>query len=751
MYRIFGIRHHGPGSARRLRRALAEWQPDCLLIEGPPDAQSELKHLHHAGLEPPLALLVYNEADLRQAVYYPFARFSPEWQALRWATEHDLPVSFIDLPVAHGLALPKPTTSLLPTKEGDDSIATDPLTTAAHLAGFEDTELWWEHTFEQEAEDLAVFDAVLELMTALRQEFPLATTSHTLLREAHMRQAIRKALRQSFQRIAVVCGAWHAPALATTTEMKVGPDQQRLKGLPKVKVKAAWTPWSYPRLAKMSGYGAGITSPAWYEMVFDHGPAAVGYWMVRVAMLLREEGLDASPAHAQEAVRLAHTLAALRRQRLPGLQALSEAALSCLCQGEEERLQLVEAKLIQGDKVGAVPTQLANVPLLNDFYQQLKTTRLKDYWGTVGKQYLKAKSNHPRGGIDLRTASDLQKSHLLHRLDLLAVGWAYHEAANVTDLGSFKEIWRLNWEPECHLRLLEAAMWGSTVAEAAAARLRHLADKAGLTELVALIQKGLQADLAEQVGPLIQALHDQAGLTHDLPALLGSVPGLIGIIQYGDTRHTDTTSLALLLTAMLPRIIVGLPGALSGIADEPAAELLKLTLAAHHALALLQIDELSRQWMDGLARIASLEAVHPLPRGAATRLLFDRDQLTYEQLTTRFSYALSPTHDTSHVVAWLEGFLHGSALLLLHHQALWGLLDQWIAGLEPEVFQSVLPLLRRTFSRFSPGERGRMLQLALHPPIEEQAAGLAEEPVFAENRRDIILAGIDQWTVDGLG
>ena len=37
---VFGVRHHGPGSARSLRRALDALQPDVVLVEGPPDADA---------------------------------------------------------------------------------------------------------------------------------------------------------------------------------------------------------------------------------------------------------------------------------------------------------------------------------------------------------------------------------------------------------------------------------------------------------------------------------------------------------------------------------------------------------------------------------------------------------------------------------------------------------------------------------------------------------------------------------------
>src|SRR5678815_5856550 len=80
---IFGIRHHGPGSARSLLRALDELKPDCLLIEGPPDADEIIPYAARAEMRPPVAILVHDAERPADAVYYPFAEFSPEWQAMR--------------------------------------------------------------------------------------------------------------------------------------------------------------------------------------------------------------------------------------------------------------------------------------------------------------------------------------------------------------------------------------------------------------------------------------------------------------------------------------------------------------------------------------------------------------------------------------------------------------------------------------------------------------------------------------------
>ncbi len=103
----FGIRHHGPGCARSLVRALDALQPDCVLVEGPPEAECVLAALMSEHMQPPVALLSYCPDEPGRAVYHPFAVFSPEWQALRWALLRQVPVSFIDLPLAHQLALAK--------------------------------------------------------------------------------------------------------------------------------------------------------------------------------------------------------------------------------------------------------------------------------------------------------------------------------------------------------------------------------------------------------------------------------------------------------------------------------------------------------------------------------------------------------------------------------------------------------------------------------------------------------------------
>jgi hypothetical protein len=54
---------------------------------------------------------------------------------------------------------------------------------------------------------------------------------------------------------------------------------------------------------------------------------------------------------------------------------------------------------------------------------------------------------------------------------------------------------------------------------------------------------------------------------------------------------------------------------------------------------------------------------------------------------------------------WIEGFLKGGGLILLHDQQLWTFLDRWVSSLEEESFIGVLPLLRRSFTGLSDSAR----------------------------------------------
>src|SRR5687768_3981000 len=155
---LFGIRHHGPGSAHALRRQLEALVPDVILVEGPPDADPLIHWLGHPEMVPPVALIVYRPDLPRRAAMFPFAVFSPELQALRYGLEHSITVRFMDLPQAH----------LLAVDEKLEMPDMEPLRLLSEAAGFDSYEHWWNHLFEQREDTTDVFTATLEAIQAVR-------------------------------------------------------------------------------------------------------------------------------------------------------------------------------------------------------------------------------------------------------------------------------------------------------------------------------------------------------------------------------------------------------------------------------------------------------------------------------------------------------------------------------------------------------------------------------------------------------
>ncbi|HEX7242012.1 MAG TPA: DUF5682 family protein, partial [Longimicrobiaceae bacterium] len=127
--------------------------------------------------------------------------------------------------------------------------------------------------------------------------------------------------------------------------------------------------------------------------------------------------------------------------------------------------------------------------------------------------------------------------------------------------------------------------------------------------------------------------------------------------------------------------------------------------AAGAAVSLLQDAHHQELWTGALRSVAGQRGVHGLVAGRVVRLLLDGGALTSAEASRRLGLELAAAADPAGAAAWLEGFLAGGGLVLLHDAALWGLLDEWLAGLAPDVFTRLLPLLRRTFATFAAGER----------------------------------------------
>jgi hypothetical protein len=724
---VLGIRHHGPGSARSVLAELERVRPAVLLVEGPADADPLLAMVGDPELVPPVALLAYDPARPRVSAFWPFASFSPEWQALRWAAGHGVPARFCDLPSGAFLA---PDDEPPQLGAGHRRVREDPIGMLAEAAGYDDPERWWDDVIESRLDGRPPFPALTEAMAEVRANTPTgADQRREDRREAFMRQALRTALKETDGPVAVVCGAWHAPALAGPLPPAAS-DAAVLRRLPRIRTRLAWVPWTHSRLAADSGYGAGVTSPGWYHHLFTAPDQVVTRWLTAVAGVLRRHDLPVSSAHVIEAVRLADTLATLRGRPLAGLAEVTEATQAVLCEGDAGAVAYVQRELVVGEQLGAVPADAPAVPLEADLRAQARTLRLRI--DPLERPIT----------LDLRKEFDRAKSVLLHRLAGLGIDWGVEREDEVRGTGTFRETWSLQWHPELAVAIVDAAQWGTTVAAAATNRAVDAARTAtDLRAVTATVEQVLLAELAEALPEVLAALEAKAALDLDVLRLMAAVPALVRAVRYGDVRGTDTAAMSALVDALMLRICAGLPAAVASLSDEAAAEVRSELDAVHLAMALhaqTSGGPGSRQrWMATLTALAERRDLHGLLAGRLVRLLVDAAVLPREEASRRFAAHLSVGVTPAGKAAWAEGFLAGSGLLLVHDRPLLAVLDAWVTSLDDAEFLAVLPVLRRAFGDFSAAERGNIADQLRHL-AGGAAPAVAEEPVDADRAAGVL-------------
>jgi hypothetical protein len=207
-------------------------------------------------------------------------------------------------------------------------------------------------------------------------------------------------------------------------------------------------------------------------------------------------------------------------------------------------------------------------------------------------------------------------------------------------------------------------------------------------------------------------MQELAALTEDVVILMEALPPLVRILKYGNTRGTDAAAVQFVVQQILPRIFVGLPSACLNTDDEATKLIFNQLQSTHTTLNLLADPIFTEGWLRSLRLVATMQTVHGKLSGSCTRILFDKSAFNIAQTAVKMRYALAPSNEATQSAAWLEGFLYGSGLLLIHHPTLWQVLDEWVVETDMTRLESLLPLLRRTFSTFSKSEKSKLFALA---------------------------------------
>ncbi|MDE5678913.1 MAG: hypothetical protein K2I01_00560, partial [Lachnospiraceae bacterium] len=225
---FFGIRHLSPAGAFYLRQFLSQKRPKMVLVEGPCDLEDTLVHIQNPVTKPPFAVLAYTKEAPVRTILYPFAEYSPEYQAVLWCGENGAACRFMDLPTDVFLALP----SVEEAAQGEEN-RFHVYRALDRQTGEDGHETFWERTLEQAGsaegyhQGSNLFGKSLRELTQEKDR----DWAEITLREAWMREKIREAVSAGTEpdEIVVVTGAYHVEGLKGWNQAP-SPEEKKLLG-----------------------------------------------------------------------------------------------------------------------------------------------------------------------------------------------------------------------------------------------------------------------------------------------------------------------------------------------------------------------------------------------------------------------------------------------------------------------------------------------------------------------------------------
>jgi hypothetical protein len=744
----FPIRHHSPACSYHLLRAIDDYKPDIILIEGPESGNPLMAVLTDPATEPPVSLYcTYENEHGRTACYYPLLSYSPEYVAMKEAARRGIPARFIDLDYYHDL-LPE-------VKEQRGRSAQD----ESMLAGSEFISRLCEKTNSRSFDEL--WEKVFEIggLAAttdafVRDVFTYCTLSRMcysdkrlrasgdLAREARMREHIAQDAAQ-YKRVLVVTGGFHTYGLIEeAAQREPGPAADDEAGRSGESFRQQLYPmvYTFEEADRLNGYASGMPYVNYYELIWKtvlggkpepYGRTAIGL-LAALARKLRDGQEHVSTSDAIEAYSMIQGLAALRGKREGGVYELLDATLSAFVKGErtlatEKPLEELSA-LLTGDRIGVVAQNPFSIPIVENFKELCAESGLQIK--TTGKRKkvleLYGKPAHRRMSQLLQCASFLVP-------DFAACVSGPDWIAG-RDMNLVRETWVYAYSSRVEARLIESSLYGGTVREAAARKLEEMLQEVPdhhSSEYAKALLRALLMGLQHTAGRLYEQLQGALRQDGNFLSLCQTLTILNRVQQHG-------RMLGLEADEQLPQLVLE---AYNNAVDK----LMRLDRAnetEHPAiiqgLKLLAMlagspgqrfkDETFRGYLNELLEDHGLP---PQLEGVCVAIAISLGDRTQQDLVRRArGYVRGTPEQAKQTALYLQGVFAIARDAFLYDDALLQELHFMIGELPYEDFIRMIPELRLAFTYFTPMETSLIAErvagmyqtdpaMLARPPIDE--------------------------------
>ena len=696
--KTFGIRHFSPAGAYFVRKFLNENRPDVVLIEGPADFDFLIDDIVSKNLLPPFAIMAYTKEVPIETVLYPFAVYSPEYQAILWARENNKECHFFDLESNIMLGLE--------SKNEDEIIsdAPDKIHDKEKTLDF-DMESFWERVLEQ-SEDMNAYKSGSALFgESLRNEDEVSLRD--IIRESFMKRKIKEIIDSGIdsEKIVVITGAFHTSAIQSLDGAMTDKEYDSLK---KKDSNITLMPYSYYRLSKRTGYGAGNTAPAYYELLWqgfikNDKTYHERKYLSLLAKYMREHGGIVSSAQVIEATMLSRSIANLRGGSIPTLVDLKDAGITCMGGGSFGEMAMGFAQSDIGTKIGVVPQESMKTSIQSDFLSRLKALKLEKYKELVAtplqldlRENLRVKSKES-------AFLDLNRSFFLYRLVTLGIDFAKIER-NRQDNATWAENWILQWTPEAEIQIVESVLKGDTIDEAVAFVLgERLNNAISISEIADIIEAAFNCGIPKIVEGAGRKLDEMASGAVSIHEIAVTTSKLSDMILFGDIRKLDRKPLEPIVKRLCIRAALILAG--ESTCDDMAAVILVEDIQSIHNVFVLH-DFLDKDlWFDKLMEVSNRDDLNTKISGLATAILLDTGKTDENTLRIEVARRLSAGMPAELGANWFAGLSIRNHYALIGRLTLWESLSEYMDSLDEEEFRRSLVFLRRAFVDYSSKEK----------------------------------------------
>ena len=699
--KTFGIRHFSPAGAYFLRQFLDEVKPSLVLIEGPADFDFLIDDIVSKKLVPPFAIMAYTKEAPIDTILYPFAEYSPEYQAILWARENNKKCYFFDLESDIMLGL-----------EGeDDNVKDEEMTPEEPTKNKSDVDMegFWERNLEQ-SEDMHAYRAGSALFgESIRKDTNSDDKSfiRDTVRESFMKRKIKEYIEKGFdtEKIVAITGAFHTSAIES---LEGAMSDKEYKALVRRESNVTLMPYSYYRLSKRTGYGAGNAAPAYYELLwqgFINGDITYHErkYLSSLAKYMREHGGIVSSAQVIEATRLARELAIIRGGSVPTLEDLKDASITCMGGGSFGEMAMGFAETDIGKKIGSVPQDAMQTSIQSDFTLKLKQLKLEKYKELVATPLQLDLRENLRVKSEESAFLDLNRSFFLYRLVVLGIDFAKIKKSN-QDNATWAENWILQWTPEAEIQIVESVLKGDTIVDAVAFVLgEKLLEATKISEIAEVIEDAFNCGLPKIVEGAKRSLDEMTNGAIAMCDIADTVSKLSNMISFGDIRKLDREPLVPIVKRLCIRASLMLVG--ESACDDIAAATLADDIQKIHSVFMMQdfLDE--SFWFDKLIELSNRDDLNTKISGLATAILLDAGKIDELTLRVEVSRRLSMGMPAELGANWFAGLSMRNHYALIGRLTLWESLGEYLDTLDEEEFRRSVVFLRRAFVEYSAKEK----------------------------------------------